>query len=389
VTAPTEPRPSPRVSVCIVNHNYAEYLADAIDSALAQDYADLEVVVVDDGSTDDSVAVARRYGHRVRLVTKPNGGQGSAMNAAFTAATGDVVLFLDADDMLTDGIVAAVASAFRDPSLAKVQFALEAVDSDGTPLGVRIPGPHAIPVNGDLRHHVLRTRNYPWPPNSGNAFSADALAVVLPVPEDAYRIDADCYLAETVPLCGRIATLDRVGALYRWHGANNFIGRDGLREWLYRKMRLTAIGHAEVRRIAGTLGLPLDGCPTDPARVPDIAHLGVRLASVRLDAARHPIRGDTPRALALRGIRACLTHPYVPMVGRLERATWFAAIGFLPGPLARPIVETYIPDGPNRGRANPRLGRRSRARRREPGPALARGAQRDRDRHDLGVTGRI
>lgn len=350
MTTGTGARARPRVSVCIVNHNYAEYLADAIESALDQDYEDLEVVVVDDGSTDGSVDVAKRYADRVRLVVKANGGQGSAMNAAFTAATGDVVLFLDADDMLTAGIVTAVACAFRDPSLAKVQFALEAVDAAGTPLGVRIPGSRAVPVNGDLREHVLRTRNYPWPPNSGNAFSADALAVVLPVPEGAYRIHADCYLAETTPLCGRIATLQRVGALYRWHGANNFVGRDGLRDLLHRKLELTAIGHAEVRRIARALALSLDDCPADAGRVPDVAHLAVRLAAATLDGDGHPIAGGGRRALAIRGIRASLAHRYLGVVARLTRAAWFAAVGFLPGAAARGVVEAYIPDGPCRPR---------------------------------------
>jgi CTP:molybdopterin cytidylyltransferase MocA len=340
----------PRVSVCIVNHNYAAYLADAIESVLDQDYDELEVVVVDDGSTDDSVDVANRYADRAGVVAKRNGGQASAMNAGFRATTGDVVLFLDADDMLTPGTVALVASAFRDPSLAKVQFAVDVVGPDGTPLGIRIPGPHAIPVNGDLRDHVLRTRNYPWPPNSGNAFSSAALAAVLPVPEDAYRVDADCYLAETVPLCGRVATLARVGALYRWHPTNNSAARESALEWLHRKMQLTAIGHAEVRRIAQRLGLPLDGCPADAHDVPDIADLGVRLASVRLDPDTHPIVGDTPRALAVRGIRASLRHPYLPVVGRVKRAGWFALAGLTPGPVARRVVAVRIPDGPYRPR---------------------------------------
>lgn len=343
-------RPRPRVSVCIVNHNYAAYLADAIESVLQQDYDDLEILVVDDGSTDDSVDVANRYADRARVVVKANGGQASAMNAGFRIATGDVVLFLDADDMLTPGTVALVASAFRDSSLAKVQFAVDVVGPDGSPLGIRIPGPHAIPVNGDLRHHVLRVRNYPWPPNSGNAFSSAALAAVLPMPEDAYRVDADCYLAETTPLCGRVATLSRVGALYRWHPRNNSAARESALDWLHRKMALTAIGHAEVRRIAQTLGLSLDGCPADAADVPDIAHLGVRLASLRLDPETHPIASDSPRALAMRGIRASLRHPYLPVAGRLKRAGWFALAGLLPGPLSRRVVAVRIPDGPYRPR---------------------------------------
>ena len=79
----------PRVSVVVNNFNYERYLGEAIDSALAQDHDDVEVVVVDDGSTDGSADVVRAYGSRVVPVLKPNGGQGSAFNAGFAAATGD------------------------------------------------------------------------------------------------------------------------------------------------------------------------------------------------------------------------------------------------------------------------------------------------------------
>ena len=88
------------VSIVINNYNYARYLGDAIDSALAQTWHPLEVIVVDDGSTDDSWSVIQRYGERVRAMRQPNGGQGAAYNAGFAASRGEWVLFLDADDLL-------------------------------------------------------------------------------------------------------------------------------------------------------------------------------------------------------------------------------------------------------------------------------------------------
>src|SRR4051812_16040279 len=91
---------APWASIIINNYNYGHFLRDAIDSALAQTYPCTEVIVVDDGSTDDSREVIAGYGQRVTAVFKENGGQASAFNAGFAASRGEVVVFLDADDTL-------------------------------------------------------------------------------------------------------------------------------------------------------------------------------------------------------------------------------------------------------------------------------------------------
>ena len=90
---------APTISVLITNFNYARFLPQAIDSVLAQTVPPHQVVVVDDGSTDDSLAVLRkRYSSTVEVLAKPNGGQGSAFNAGFARCEGDVICLLDADD---------------------------------------------------------------------------------------------------------------------------------------------------------------------------------------------------------------------------------------------------------------------------------------------------
>src|ERR1700719_288784 len=86
------------VSIIIPNYNYARYLRIAIDSALAQTYAPVEVIVVDDGSTDNSREVIESYGDRITPIIKTNGGHGSALNAGYAASRGEIVIFLDADD---------------------------------------------------------------------------------------------------------------------------------------------------------------------------------------------------------------------------------------------------------------------------------------------------
>src|SRR5450631_2550416 len=87
----------PLVSVLINNYNYREYLAQAIDSALSQDYDPIEIIVVDDGSTDDSRSIIARYGTKIRTVFQNNSGQASAFNAGINAAQGDILCFLDSD----------------------------------------------------------------------------------------------------------------------------------------------------------------------------------------------------------------------------------------------------------------------------------------------------
>jgi glycosyltransferase involved in cell wall biosynthesis len=113
---------APRVSVVLPTFNRVACVGDAIASALAQDYPDLEVVVVDDGSTDGTLdAVRRRFGDdpRLRLHRQANGGTARARNAGLDLATGAFVCFLDSDDAYLPGYVAAqVARLSASPSAA-------------------------------------------------------------------------------------------------------------------------------------------------------------------------------------------------------------------------------------------------------------------------------
>ena len=104
---------SSRVSILVNNCNYGRFLGAAVDSALAQTHDDTEVIVVDDGSVDDSREVIATYGSRVQAELKPNGGQASAMNVGFSRCRGDVVIFLDADDVLLPDTAERVAQAFN------------------------------------------------------------------------------------------------------------------------------------------------------------------------------------------------------------------------------------------------------------------------------------
>ncbi len=109
----SEAHSSIKATIIISNYNYGRFLVAAIESALNQTYADTEVVVVDDGSTDDSRQIIAGYGNRIRPVLKANGGQASAFNAGFAASTGDVICMLDSDDLFYPSKVERIARTFE------------------------------------------------------------------------------------------------------------------------------------------------------------------------------------------------------------------------------------------------------------------------------------
>src|SRR5262249_35935561 len=125
----------PEVSVIIPSYNSARYLTDAVDSVLRQTFCDFEMVIVDDGSTDDTEAVVRRYGERVRYLRQPNSGVAAARNRGIEESRGRYVAFLDADDTWhQDKLHAQVAALLKNPGYLACYTAFTVVSSDLTPL---------------------------------------------------------------------------------------------------------------------------------------------------------------------------------------------------------------------------------------------------------------
>jgi glycosyltransferase involved in cell wall biosynthesis len=212
-------------SVIVTNYNYGHFLRAALDSALAQSPRP-EVVVVDDGSTDDSRQTIASYGDDVVPVLKDNGGQASAFNAGLARASGDVVIFLDADDTLLPGAVERVLAVCADENASKAHWQMWELDEEGRLVDQLVPR-EALSY-GDLREAVVSggPGAIDCPPTSGNAWSRRFLDAVFPMPERGFeRAGADAYLGTLAPLYGTVACVERPLSAFRKHEESNFGSR--------------------------------------------------------------------------------------------------------------------------------------------------------------------
>jgi glycosyltransferase involved in cell wall biosynthesis len=220
---------NPLVSILINNHNYGYLLPEAIDSALKQTYPHTEVLVVDDGSTDNSREIIASYGDKIIPILKPNGGQVSAFNAGFSASRGDIICFLDADDLFFPEKVAAVVQGLGDcQDLGWCFHPLKFVDLNL----VDFPGNYSMTKNshdGLVREYDVRVltqtgklgSQFPCPSTSGISIRRSLLEKILPIPEQ----DTSTLLNETFlifPSLGlsKGVVLNNQLGFYRIHGNN-------------------------------------------------------------------------------------------------------------------------------------------------------------------------
>jgi glycosyltransferase involved in cell wall biosynthesis len=215
-----EVRTEPLVSIVISNFNYERYVGQAIEAALNQTYPSIEVIVVDDGSTDASRDVIKGFDDpRLKALTQENQGQASAINNGFDMSSGEIVLFVDSDDLLKPSAVAEIVANWE-PGLSHLQFPLELIDQDGCLLGLH---PFSLHMeDGDIHWQMVVGGNYRFMPTTGNAFSRSAVRQILPMPATEWRICADTYLTTTAPKSGRVKNLKSALGLYRIHALNNW-----------------------------------------------------------------------------------------------------------------------------------------------------------------------
>jgi glycosyltransferase involved in cell wall biosynthesis len=326
----------PLVSLVITNYNYARFLRRAIDSALTQSYPAVEVVVVDDVSTDDSRAIIAEYGSRcVVVLRQKNGGNGACFNDGFAASHGAIVLFLDSDDALYPDAAASVVAAWRE-NTAKAQFYLDSVDATERPLGYCTPN---IPfVAGEVLPLLRSYGYYPSPPTSGNAFARTVLARILPVPEAPWRMGLDGLLNAVAAFQGPVVSIHRSLGLYRYHDRNHSEVSGTNLQKIRRDLLNEANRELAVRGIAATLGQPIDHALS--IRIP--GHVKGRMASLKLDPAGHPFPDDTLWWLTARGIVASWRFPHHSFVKRLLATLGFIILPLVPAAWLAPRLDLIV-----------------------------------------------
>jgi glycosyltransferase involved in cell wall biosynthesis len=208
------------VSVVIPCHNYGRFLAAAIESVLAQSYADIQLIVVDDGSTDDTSAVAARY-PTVRCLRQRNLGPGEACNQGMKEASGEFVVFLDADDELTPDAVETFVQCLQErPDCAFAYGHQELIDTRGSVITTRPKRSARLQtcLQEDPYAQMLRLNN-PLRAPGAILYRSEAVKGVGGFARhvgNAQDLDLNLRLAREHPICCN----DRIVLLTRVHDTN-------------------------------------------------------------------------------------------------------------------------------------------------------------------------
>ena len=208
----------PLVSVVITAYNYAEFVATALNSVLEQDYRRMEIIVADDGSTDETPIIVGRYEERdprVRLLRGPNIGQPANTSRGFAAATGDIICFLDADDEFRPGKIEATIQAFRrSPNCGLCLHPMQKVDERGRPFGD--PFPKFIDSGWLLERLLDNGGRCSFPATSAIAIRREVGNRIFPIQSDYSRV-GDAYIHYPAAFLTNVCVVSGTYSLYRCH----------------------------------------------------------------------------------------------------------------------------------------------------------------------------
>jgi glycosyltransferase involved in cell wall biosynthesis len=217
---------APYISVVIDTFNHERYIEQAIVSVREQDFprSDIEILVVDDGSTDRTPEIVRKFEPYVRLLRKPNGGQASAINFGTAHAKGALVAFLDGDDLWLSNKLSRVAKEFEKeplPVLAYHRFSFWDVRDNY----IWDPG-FFNDVSGDVLADRRKLLTYKAAPTSSLVFRREILERLMPIPEECSFL-WDAYAVSTAIFLGPVAAVAECLARNTVHGDNLWFAERG------------------------------------------------------------------------------------------------------------------------------------------------------------------
>ena len=241
----------PTIAVVIPNYNYSRYLQQTVESVLAQNPRFDQIIVVDDGSTDNSLEVLAQFGSNLTVLAIANGGQLGAIVAGINLTTADYIHTLDADDYALPGLVGKIRDSVAERP-AKVQFQLSGVDDTGGKFNSNFPIYPSGYNAASMRRDNASLGIYICPPTSGNVFSRRALlGLGLETFDSRGTIDGSPLFV--MPYVGEVVSLNEPLVCYRVHDGNMSSSSTPTIKLINRELRffhksweeaLTAIGNA-------------------------------------------------------------------------------------------------------------------------------------------------
>lgn len=212
----------PFVSVLVDTYNHERFIEQALRSVLEQDFpaADREILVVDDGSSDRTPEIVRKFAPHVRLIRKTNGGQASAFNAGIPECRGEIIAFLDGDDWWAPGKLRTVCECLRaNPGLGAVGHGLYEVFPDERAPRLVVPEKTVRLSLKDVPAARLFSHLRAFLGTSRLTLRRSLLERILPVPEELV-IEADEFLFTLATALGTVLVLDTPLFYYRIHSEN-------------------------------------------------------------------------------------------------------------------------------------------------------------------------
>jgi glycosyltransferase involved in cell wall biosynthesis len=261
----THMKDQPLVSIIINNYNYSRFLAEAINSTLNQTYAFIEIIVVDDGSSDNSCDIISSYGNQIIPIFKKNGGQASSLNEGFKASKGKIIVFLDSDDLFHSTKIEKIVNYFAISSIvdSPVIFhnLFEGINKDG------------FSTNEDMVSKILDLQSQEWTllsninqkfdrslfsekeickicnsdevyefarryryipfigmPTSSISITQAMAERIFPLPIDGCKVSADELIVKAASLIGEVYSTNSILTQYRFHGENAWYGKQPTKE---------------------------------------------------------------------------------------------------------------------------------------------------------------
>jgi glycosyltransferase involved in cell wall biosynthesis len=324
----------PTIGVVITCYNYERYVGGCVSSVLNQTRKADEILVIEDGSTDNSRSVLASLSDRVKLIFKANEGYKAAINQGFRESTSDIIIFLDADDALHPDALECVEAVWCD-GLAKVQYDLDIIDGTGRLLGRKFANFDRPVTPAEIRDSFRKTGTYRWPVTSGNAHARHFLEQVMPL---IPPVGHDGVLNTIAPLYGGIITISRSLGFYRLHGQNmSLLSSKGVagghpdfaRQIGFRQQEFKILRHHALRR-----GVSLPG---GDLLNNELVFVNYRLMARKIGMPYPEEKADRVLGLWRRGFALALTSSDSAKI-KLSNAIWLTALALSPGFFARFLV---------------------------------------------------